>query len=116
MIDEHTDTNTTVTGAAPSVAVALKRAAAIAATNGRDWFGVEDLLAALLTSATITPLELHWQQRDLGALTFPELRELAAALVPSETPRNDGPKEPATVTFRATGPLAGEYTALVNNS
>lgn len=113
MPDQHTDTSTTITGAAPSVAVALKRAADIAAEHGRDWFGVEDLLAALLTGTTTTPLQLHWQRQELGALSFTELRDFATSLVPGESPRREGPREPAKVEFTASGPLDAEYTALV---
>ncbi|APE33238.1 hypothetical protein BOX37_03820 [Nocardia mangyaensis] len=115
MPDQHTDTSTTITGAAPSVAVALQRAADIAAEHGRNWFGVEDLLAALLTGST-TPLHVHWQRRGLAALSFTELRDFATSLVPVESPRRDGTREPAKVAFTASGPLEAEYTALVEQA
>ncbi|MGW5310371.1 hypothetical protein ACWEQ0_10940 [Nocardia thailandica] len=116
MTEEHTDTTTIVTGAAPSVAAALGRAATIAADAGRDWFGVEDLLAALLAGPRLTPLEAQWRRRGLGSLSFSELSDLVRSAVPGRTPGNRGPSAPASVDFRAVGPLAEEYTALVDGA
>ncbi|WP_156370833.1 hypothetical protein [Nocardia arizonensis] len=115
-MSERNETTTTITGAAPSVAAALKQAAQIAADRGRNWFGVEDLLAALLTAQSTTPLSLHWQRQERGPLTYDELRDFAVSLVPGSTRSVGTPAEPATVSFSATGPNASEFTALVDQA
>ncbi len=105
---ERDETVTTITGAAPGAIIALRRAAAIAAEHGHNYIGVEDLLAALL-DAPASPLALAWQQRQLGALTLEELRELARSVVPGPVGGDHGPAEPAAVTFEVSGPHAEEF-------
>ncbi|MFG1795189.1 hypothetical protein [Nocardia sp. NPDC049149] len=112
---ERDETVTTVTGAAPGVIIALRRAAAIAAEHGHNYVGVEDLLAALI-EGPLSPLEMHWQRRGLGALSFDELRELVASMVPGPVVGAHGPVEPARVTFEVSGRHAEEFTELINRN
>ncbi|WP_172456958.1 hypothetical protein, partial [Nocardia farcinica] len=91
---------------APSVIIALRRAAALAADHGHNYIGAEDLLAALLD--TTPPLEVHWKQRELGAMTFDEVRDLAHAVIPGPVAGDHGPAGPATVTFELSGRHAAE--------
>ncbi|WP_280376875.1 hypothetical protein [Nocardia wallacei] len=104
---ERDETVTTITGAAPGVIIALRRAAVVAAEHGHNYIGVEDLLVALL-DAPASPLALHWQQRP-GALTLEELRELARSTVPGPVEGEHGPVDPAVVTFEVSGPHADEF-------
>lgn len=105
---ERDETVTTITGAAPGVIIALRRAAAVAAEHGHNYVGVEDLLVALL-NAPASPLAIHWQQRQLGALTLEELRQLAESIVPGAIGGEHGPAEPASVAFEVSGPHAEEF-------
>ncbi|MBF6285681.1 hypothetical protein [Nocardia cyriacigeorgica] len=109
---DRDETITTITGAAPSVIVALRRAATIAAEHGHNHLGVEDLLAALLEPGS--PLELRWRQRNLGALTFDEVRELAQATIPDAVIGDHGPADSATVVFEVSGRHSDEFTAMIN--
>ncbi|GGK66845.1 hypothetical protein [Nocardia camponoti] len=110
---EHNETRVEATGFAPSVASALTRATRIAAENGRTWAGVEDLLVALLTAQPVTPLEMHWEKEELGALTFAELVALAKSIVPGTTAADGAPAASATVAFSATGPESDAFTEQV---
>ncbi|WP_167475609.1 MULTISPECIES: Clp protease N-terminal domain-containing protein [Nocardia] len=107
-------TVTTITGAAPGVIIALRRAAKIAAEHGHNYIGTEDLLVALLNAEPMPLLEVHWQLRGGGALTFSELRELAESIVPGPAIGNHGPAEPARVEFEWTGPHAAAFTEAIN--
>lgn len=111
---DRDNTVTTITGAAPGVIVALRRAAAIAAEHGHNYLGVEELLTALLD--TTPPMEVHWKQQELGALTFEEVRRLALSLVPGPISGEHGPAEPATVTFEVSGRHAAEFTAMIEQN
>ncbi|MGV9638508.1 hypothetical protein ACWDO0_30400 [Nocardia rhamnosiphila] len=111
---DRDNTVTTITGAAPGVIVALRRAAAIAVEHGHNYLGVEDLLTALLDTAP--PMEVHWKQQELGALTFDEVRQLARSVVPGPVTGEHGPAEPATVTFEATGRHAEEFVAMIEQN
>ncbi|MFQ6327896.1 hypothetical protein ACLMAL_17395 [Nocardia sp. CWNU-33] len=109
---ERDESTVTVTGAAPGVIVALRRAAAIASEHGHNYVGFEDLLVALL-DAPMSPLQVHWEQRELGALTLGELRELAVSIIPGPVRGTHGPAEPATVTFELSGPHSDEFRQLI---
>ncbi|MEU2087099.1 hypothetical protein [Nocardia beijingensis] len=110
---ERDESTVTVTGAAPGVIVALRRAATIAAEHGHNYVGFEDLLVALL-DAPMSPLQVHWEQRGLGALSLTELRELARSIVPGPVRGAHGPAEPATVTFDLSGPHAEEFRQAIH--
>ncbi|MFI9503929.1 hypothetical protein [Nocardia sp. NPDC052566] len=111
---DRDNTVTTIKGAAPGVIVALRRAAAIAAEHGHNYISVEDLLSAILGAEPMSLLEVHWQLRGGGALTFPEVRQLVDSIIPGPVIGNHGPPEPATVTFEWTGPHAAEFTEAIN--
>lgn len=113
---ERDSTVTTVTGASPGGIIALRRAAAIAAQHGHNYIGVEDLLAAILDAKPMSLLEVQWQLRGGGALTFAQMRELVDSIIPGPTIGNHGPSEPATVTFEWSGPHAAEYTDAINRN
>ncbi|MFI6313137.1 hypothetical protein ACIBEK_23805 [Nocardia fusca] len=111
---DQDSTVTTITGAATGVIVALRRAAVIAAEHGHNYLGVEDLLTALLE--TTPPMEVHRKQRELGALTFDEVRHLARSVVPGPVTGEHGPAEPATVTFEVSGRHAEEFIAMIERN
>jgi hypothetical protein len=110
---ERDETAVTVTGAAPSVIIALRRAAANAVEAGRNYVGAEDLLVALL-DAPASPLAVHWAQRGLRAVTFEELRELARSLVPGPVQGEHGPAGAPSVVFELSGPHAEEFRAAID--
>ncbi|WP_328391777.1 hypothetical protein [Nocardia sp. NBC_00416] len=71
-------------------------------------------LTALLE--TTPPIEVHWKQRELGALTFDEVRRLAQSVVPGSTTGEHGPAEPATVIFEVSGRHAEEFHAMIEQN
>ncbi|WP_067712779.1 hypothetical protein [Nocardia yamanashiensis] len=90
MADESDECQVTVTGA-PSVVATLRHAARITASNGHNWFGKEDLLAALLADDVSTE-------------------------VPGPTPPGVGPAAPATVSYELSGPHAEEFRRMLERS
>ncbi|RJO70972.1 hypothetical protein D5S18_27765 [Nocardia panacis] len=111
---DRDNTLTTITGAAPGVIIALRRAARIAAEHGHNYIGTEDLLAALLTAEPMPLLEVQWQLRGGGALTFPEVRGLVESIIPGPAIGNHGPAEPPRVEFEWSGPHAAAFTEAIN--
>jgi hypothetical protein len=120
------ETTVTVTGAAPGLIIALRRATAIAAEHGHNYVGVEDVLAAVLAARPYSILDVHWPRigaepldrngiNDFNpsapqqALTLDELRELVRSIVPGPVHGDHGPAEPAAVTFELSGPHADEF-------
>jgi len=110
-VTETNETVTTITSAAPGLIIALRRAASIAAEHGHNYIGVEDVLAALLDAQPTSVLEVHWQLKEHGALTYPELRDLVQSIIPGASAQ--GSSGPASVTFELTGPNADELTEII---
>lgn len=61
-------------------------------------------------------MEVHWKQRELGALAFDEVRHLARSVVPGPVTGEHGPTEPATVTFEVSGRHAEEFVAMMERN
>jgi hypothetical protein len=124
------ETSVTVTGAAPGLIIALKRAAAIAAEHGHNYVGVEDVLAAVLEARPYSILDVHWPRIGVEpldrngindfdpsapqqALTLDDLRELARSIVPGPVQGEHGPELPAVVSFELSGPHANEFREVI---
>lgn len=125
---------TTITGASPAVIALLRRAARVAEQHGRNDLAPEDLQVALLEGIPWSTLEVWWPrvggtplQRGVvndfdpsapqKALTYPELVELVASMVPGPAGRAElNPAEPIAVTYELSGPDADEFRAAIEGS
>ncbi|MBF6133527.1 hypothetical protein IU501_11000 [Nocardia otitidiscaviarum] len=141
----HDECRVTVDGIAPSLVVVFRAAARIAAEHGRNWVGVEDLYAALIAhddSFGYPPIwwpregkpriTREWKgsigrdadgqmltpelQGDTAALSYPEFRDYVNEWVPGPSSPGVGPASPATVTYEISGPMAAEFTAMIERS
>ncbi|BAD55163.1 hypothetical protein [Nocardia farcinica] len=105
------ETQASITGAAPALIRALRRAAEIAEANDRGWFGIEDVLAVLLDDDR-SLLGAHAARQGLTE-QFEEIRRLARSLVPGAVGGPSTPAGPAGVDFTISGPDAAELEAFV---
>ncbi|MEV0248905.1 hypothetical protein AB0H76_20040 [Nocardia sp. NPDC050712] len=108
---ENNETQTTLTGAAPALIRALREAALAAEQHGRDWFGVEDVLTALLDDNK-SVLGHYAEQRGLVE-QLDVIRELARSIVPGSAVGGGTPSGPVGVQFTITGPDAAELEASI---
>lgn len=117
MTAKRNESTVSITGVAPGVIMALRRAAVIAAQHGHNWLGTEDLLAALLEPRPIAPLQVHWQLNHPGqALTYDQVRELAESIIPGAPVGSHGPAEPVQVSYELSGPHADEFDAAIRQA
>ncbi|WP_280383862.1 hypothetical protein [Nocardia wallacei] len=117
-----------VTGVAPDVVKALQRAAAFAAGQDRRWIGIEDLLMAVIATS---PLEMWWPREGQGMLdggriadpdignhylklTYRELTQLVAVMVPPAPDGAPAPNESPEVRYTVAGPNADQITAWID--
>ncbi|WP_433524488.1 hypothetical protein ACQPZ2_04870 [Nocardia pseudovaccinii] len=125
---------TTITGASPAVISLLRRAAQVAEQHGRNALAPEDLQVALLQGIPWSTLEVWWPRvggkplqrgaiNDFDpsapqqALTYTELVELVASMVPGPAGRDElNPAEPVAVTYELSGPDAREFRAQIDGS
>lgn len=105
------ETQTTLTGAAPGLIRVLKQAAEIAHSKDRGWFGIEDVLAALLDDDK--SLLGHHAARQGLTEQFDALRQLTRSIVPGSVSGPTTPTGPAGVEFRIDGPDAAELEASI---
>jgi hypothetical protein len=109
----HDETTMTITSASPGLIATMRRATVIAAEHGHNYVCAEDVLAAMLED-TPNVLQVHWQRRGLGALTFDELRALAVDVVPGPSAASStGPARAATVEFEVSGPHEQEMRRVI---
>ncbi|MDO3648613.1 hypothetical protein [Nocardia mangyaensis] len=108
---ETNETQATLTGAAPALIRALHQAAAAAESNGRTWFGVEDVLVALLDDDKSVLGHYAAQRGVVDQLDA--VRELARSIVPGSTSGGNTPTAPVGVAFTVTGPDAAELEASI---
>ncbi|WP_306358866.1 MULTISPECIES: hypothetical protein [unclassified Nocardia] len=137
---EHFECRVTIDGASPSLVPLLRAAARIAAEHGRNVVSDADVFAALLERDEYPPIwwprvgkprltrdmhrmgvvrDAHGEmltpelQGDTAALSYPELRDHVTEWVPGPTPPGVGPSAPAAVSYEISGPMADEFTAMI---
>ncbi|MFE9583121.1 hypothetical protein ACFYO1_42575 [Nocardia sp. NPDC006044] len=126
------EVSATIHGASPAIVHLLRRAAAVAAANGRNVLSPEDVQSALLDGQP-SVLEVHWPRvggqplrrgriNDFDptapqeALAYPEFVELVRSIVPGPVHEKFNSAQPVRITYSVSGPDADEFRAVIDRA